>query len=58
MGTIFLKKKKRLVEGVLSVGCAEKLHEPSQLCRRLLKACLIPSHAGHYLSLETVPPIA
>jgi hypothetical protein len=59
---IILKIKKRSAEGVpsagLTMGCAEKLHEPSQLCQRLLKACLRPSFAGHYLSLETVPTTA
>jgi hypothetical protein len=57
-GTVFLKEKKSLVEGVPSVGCPEKLHEQSQLGQRLLKACLSPSHAGRYLPLETVPAVA
>jgi hypothetical protein len=42
----------------ISTLCAEKLYEISQLCQRLLKACLRPSDAGHYLSLVTVPNIA
>jgi hypothetical protein len=42
----------------ISTGCAEKLHETSHLRQRLLKACLRPYYAGHYLSLETVPAIA
>jgi hypothetical protein len=53
-----LVERKRLVGGVPSAGCPEKVHEPSELCQHLLKTSRCPSYAGHYLSLDIIPTIA